>query len=522
LSSPNRDSSIAPASRAGGESITGVQAPAFKFAARHSSLRQPRQFARRNPMAVRVADSSEHSSLSVAERARRRITWRLMPFLLLLYFLAYIDRTNVGVTALDMKKSLGAGGLGFDDDIIGTGAGIFFIGYFLLEIPGTLIVERWSARKWIARIMISWGIIASMMGFIGTHWMNFSDNTTQFYVMRFTLGIAEAGFFPGIVVYLAHWFRYADRAKAKAFFMIGIPIATMLGVPLSRLIMEKVHWSGLEGWRWVFILEGLPSILLGFVTIFYLTDWPHQAKWLPEDEKKWLMDELERERREKLASGDDGIMQGLKTGLMNTKTILLAFIYLSIVTGFYGLTFFLPSIAKGMVPDSITKQTIIAAVPYAFGLAGMLLNSAHSDKSGERRWHTAWSMLFGSVALALSILSGDNVALAFAFLCLVGVGVHAYLPVFWTWPSRFMTASAAAAAVGLINSFGNLGGYVGPKIFGYLSLAYGTPHQVVVDGVTKTEIVPNYTPGKWFLVGCILLAGLLALLLKQTAKPMKG
>ncbi len=454
-------------------------------------------------MAVSVADSS----LPLAERARRRITWRLMPFLLLLYFLAYIDRTNVSITALNMKKSLDAGGLGFNDNIIGSGAGIFFIGYFLLEIPGTLIVEKWSARKWIARIMISWGIIATCMGFIGTHWMNFGDNVTQFYVLRFVLGMAEAGFFPGIVVFLTHWFRPEDRAKAKANFMIGIPIATMIGFPLSRLIMDHVHWAGYEGWRWVFILEGIPSVIFGIVTIFYLTDWPHEAKWLPEDEKQWITNELERERKEKQGSGEDNIWQGLKTGLTNPKTLLLAVIYICIVTGFYGLTFFLPSIARELVPgtsktDQLLKDYLIPAVPYLFGLVGMLLNSSHSDKTGERRWHTAWPILFGGVALALSILSGSNVIFAFTFLCMVGVGVHAYLPVFWTWPSRFLAASAAAAAVGLINSFGNLGGYFGPKVVGWLSVKTG-----------------NYASGQWFLVVCILVAGVLATFLKQPKKP---
>ncbi len=454
-------------------------------------------------MAVSVADSS----LPIAERARRRITWRLMPFLLLLYFLAYIDRTNVSITALNMKKSLDAGGLGFNDNIIGSGAGIFFIGYFLLEIPGTLIVEKWSARKWIARIMISWGIIATCMGFIGTKWMNFSDNVTQFYVLRFILGMAEAGFFPGIVVFLTHWFRPEDRAKAKANFMIGIPIATMIGFPLSRLIMDHVHWAGYEGWRWVFILEGIPSVIFGIVTIFYLTDWPHEAKWLPEDEKQWITNELERERKEKSVSGEDNIWQGLKSGLTNPKTLLLAVIYICIVTGFYGLTFFLPSIARELVPgtsktDQLLKDYLIPAVPYLFGLVGMLLNSAHSDKTGERRWHTAWPILFGGVALALSILSGSNVIFAFTFLCMVGVGVHAYLPVFWTWPSRFLAASAAAAAVGLINSFGNLGGYFGPKVVGWLSVKTG-----------------NYASGQWFLVVCILVAGVLATFLKLPKKP---
>jgi MFS transporter, ACS family, tartrate transporter len=449
-------------------------------------------------MAVSAAESIQ---LSVAESARRRITKRLMPFLLWLYFLAFIDRTNVGVAALDMKKPLSEGGLGFTDSTIGTGAGIFFIGYFLLEIPGTLIVERWSARKWIARIMISWGVIASLMGFIGHSWMNFGSNQDQFYALRFILGLAEAGYFPGIIVFLSHWFRYEDRAKAKSHFMIGLPIATMIGVPISRLIMENITWGGLEGWRWVFILEGIPSVIFGIVTLFYLTDWPSEAKWLPEDEKRWIMGELERERREMLAEGKDPLWGGIAKGLFHPKTLLLSAIYIFIVTGYYGLNFFLPSIAKGMVPDSTLKQTLIAAVPYAFGFAAMLFNSAHSDRTGERRWHTALPMLFGGIAMALSILSGDSHGLAFSFLCLVGIGIHAYLPVFWTWPSKFMAASVAATAIGLINSFGNLGGYVGPKVFGYLSDKTG-----------------SYVSGLWFLVVCILIAGLLAILVKPPVK----
>jgi len=449
-------------------------------------------------MAVSAAESTQ---LAVAERARRRITKRLMPFLLWLYFLAYIDRTNVSVAALQMKKPLGEGGLGFTDSIIGSGAGIFFIGYFLLEIPGTLIVERWSARKWIARIMISWGIIATLMGLISTPWMNFASNEDQFYVLRFILGLAEAGYFPGIIVFLSHWFRYEDRAKAKSHFMIGLPIATMIGVPVSRAIMENVNWGGWEGWRWVFILEGIPSVIFGVVTLFYLTDRPSEAKWLPEDEKQWIMGELERERREMLTTGKDPLWEGIVKGLMNPKTLLLSAVYIFIVTGYYGLTFFLPSITAKMKGTSVVTQTVITSLPYAFGLIAMLINSAHSDRTGERRWHTALPMLLGGIGLALAILSGDTLALVVTFLCLVGVGVHAYLPVFWTWPAKFMAASVAATAIGLINSFGNLGGYVGPKVVGYLSDKTG-----------------SYVSGLWFLVVCILIAGLLAILVKPPKK----
>ena len=448
--------------------------------------------------------TADHAALpdqSVATRARRRITWRLLPFLLLLYFLAYIDRTNVSIAALGMKKSLAEGGLGFNDDIIGTGAGVFFIGYFLLEIPGTLIVEKWSARKWIARIMISWGIVATLMGLIGTSWLNYTNEVRQFYLLRFILGIAEAGFFPGIIVYLAHWFRYLDRAQAKSQFMIGLPIATIVGVPLSRYILEKVQWYGLAGWRWVFILEGIPSIIIGIVVLFYLTDWPHEAKWLPEDEKRWITEELERERRDLQAGGKMTLWQEVGYALSKPKTILLCAIYLFIVTGYYGLMFFIPSITAKMKGTSVLTQTLVAMLPYVCGFFAMLWNAAHSDRTRERRWHTALPMLLGGVALVGSILAGDALALVVVFFVFMGIGVHAYLPVFWTWPTTFLTAAAAATAIGLINSIGNLGGYLGPKMVGYLSTQSG-----------------SYVSGMWFLAGCILLAGCLALWLKPPKK----
>jgi MFS family permease len=417
-----------------------------------------------------------------------------MPFLLLLYFIAFIDRTNVSVAALQMK-----GDLGFSDAIIGAGAGIFFVGYFLLEIPGSLIVENWSARKWIARIMISWGAVASLMGLIGTKWLNFTDLTSQFYGLRFILGAAEAGFFPGIIVYLSHWFRAEDRAKAKANFLIGIPIATIIGVPISQAIMHNINWLGWPGWRWVFILEGIPSIILGVVTLFILTDRPQQAKWLPDDEKEWIVNELARERAAKLASGNSSVYHGLVTAFKTPQTYLLAFIYLFVVTGYYGLTFFLPSITALMKGTSVTTQTIVTLLPYLCGFVTMLLNGAHSDRTGERKLHTIWSIWLGAAGMALSILSGDNVALTVTFLCLVGIGVHAYLPVFWTWPSALMTTSAAATAIGLINSVGNLGGYVGPKIVGQLSTSTG-----------------SYDNGLWFLAVCLLISGTLGLFLNNS------
>src|SRR5262245_40080712 len=223
--------------------------------------------------------------------------------------------------------------------------------------------------------MISWGVIASLMGFIGHSWMNFGSNQDQFYALRFILGLAEAGYFPGIIVFLSHWFRYEDRAKAKSHFMIGLPIATMISVPISQLIMNNITWGGLEGWRWVFILEGIPSVIFGVVTLFYLTDWPSEAKWLPEDEKRWIMNELERERSEMVVAGKDPLWEGIAKGLFHPKTLLLSAIYIFIVTGYYGLNSFLPSITAKMKGTSVVTQTIITSLPYVFGLVAMLINS---------------------------------------------------------------------------------------------------------------------------------------------------
>lgn len=423
------------------------------------------------------------------KRAQRRVAKRTMPFLVLLFLLAFIDRTNISVASLGMKKELG-----FTDEIIGFGAGIFFIGYFLLEIPGTLIVERWSARKWIARIMVSWGIIATLMGFIGLPFMGSSSTEGQFNVLRFVLGLAEAGFFPGVIVYLSHWFTYEDRAKAKSQFLIGIPLATIIATPLSRWIMENVEWMNLAGWRWVYILEGIPAVILGFVTWFYLTDRPHQAKWLPDDEKAALVAKLESEHQAKVKLGGGDIL----SGLVNPQVLLLSGIYLCAVTGMYGLTFFLPTILDQFKDTSITLQTLVSILPYALGLVAILLNGAHSDKTGERRWHTAIPLLAGGASMAMCAIFNQHLWLSVVGLALLGFSLYAYIPVFWTHPSSRLAASSAAVAIGLINSIGNLGGFFGPKFVGQLKDQTG-----------------SFSASLWFLSGCILLAGVLACFLKS-------
>lgn len=421
---------------------------------------------------------------NVALRTRRRVMWRFLPFLIFAYLLAYLDRANLSIAKLQMQ-----GDLGFTDQIIGFGAGVFFLGYFLLEIPGSLIVERWSARKWFARIMIGWGLVAGLTGLIGMPWFTAFSTRHQFYLARFLLGAAEAGFFPGVIVFLSHWFRFEDRARAKAWFMMTQPLAIVVGVPLSRWILENVHEHGLHGWRWVFILEGLPPIVFGVAALFYLTDRVHQSRWLRPAEKQWLMAELAREDRAKIAAGRVRIFDAFR----DPQTALLVAVLFLVVTSNQALLFFLPSITENLKELSVTTRTAMATTPYLFSIAGILLNGYLSSRTGERRWHTAGPILATSAVLACLILARSNVALMIAFLCLLGLIMQAWLPVFWTLPTAFLGQSAAAAAIGTINSFGNLGGFVGPYIFGYLRTVTG-----------------HYESGLWFITGCMLLSGLLA------------
>ncbi|MDP2983845.1 MAG: MFS transporter [Candidatus Latescibacter sp.] len=395
------------------------------------------------------------TSSPVAERARRRIMRRILPYLFILYVIAYIDRANVGMAGLEMSKALG-----FTAEVFGFGAGIFFIGYFLLEIPGSLIVEKWSARGWIARIMISWGIVAVGMGFIHT--------ATQFYVMRFLLGAAEAGFFPGIIVYLSHWFRSEDRAKAIAMFMAATPISFIIGSPISGLLLG-INWFHTDGWRWLFIIEGVPAIIFGIVTIFYLTDWPHQAKWLEADEREWITSELEREKQLKQKKHSYRIWEAFK----NRDVILLTGAYFLIVTSGYGLSLWLPVLVKKISGSSNVMVSLIVTLPFCFQLISMLLVGWSSDRTGERRLHTVVPMIALGIGLLLSAVLQNNVVLSVSMLCLAGAGLG-YLPCFWSIPTSFLTGATAAATIGLINSVGNLGGFVGPSVVGWLNTATGS------------------------------------------------
>src|SRR5467141_414632 len=412
----------------------------------------------------------------VAQRARRRIAWRLLPFLFLLYVIAFIDRMNVGAAALQMPRDLG-----FSDGVIGFGAGIFFLGYFLLEIPGALIVERWGARRWIARIMITWGMITVLMAFIHTE--------HQFYLVRFFVGAAEAGFFPGVIVYLTHWFRYQDRAKAVAFFYAANPISYIIGSPLAGLLLG-ISWLGLRGWRWLFIIEGIPAVLFGIITIFYLTDWPEKAGWLPADERSWITSELRREKEAKKRVHSYSIWEAFR----HRDVILLTLCYFCAMTGSYGIAFWLPTILKRLSGRSDLQVTLLAALPYVAAFITQQLNGWHSDRTGERRWHAAIPVFLCALALSLAVLNSSRPLVSIGLFILVGGSFYGFQPCFWAVPTLFLSESAAAASIGLINSVGNLGGFVGPLVMGYL--------------VGRTH---NFSAGLWYLVGSLIMSGILML-----------
>ncbi len=399
-----------------------------------------------------------------------------MPFLLVLYFLAYVDRTNVGIAKLGMQRELG-----FTDEAIGFGAGIFFAGYLLLEIPSTLLVERWSARIWIGRIMISWGLVATLMGFVQT--------ATQFYWLRLALGAAEAGFFPGVMVFLAHWFLPGDRARAKSLFLIAQPISQVLGLPLSRLIMENVTWGGLAGWRWVFILEGLPSIVFGVITIYFLTDWPREARWLTTEQREWLTAQIEGERTTKEAAG----RAGWAAPLRQPQIYLLAAVSFFAIAGNQSVTFFLPSIIDTLPAMSITARTAVTMLPFLCSFFGILVNGRLAGQAKERRWYVAAPLLLTAAGLAGAVAATGHPVLVMLFFCGAGFAAQAYLPAFWTVPSALLTKSGAAVAIGLITTIGGLGGLVGPWAFGYLRTTTG-----------------SFNAGLWVLVAFLAVSGLLA------------
>src|SRR3954468_4263377 len=418
------------------------------------------------------------------ETARSRIAWRLLPFLFLLYVANYLDRTNIAYATLGMK-----GDLGLSDSVFGTASGIFFIGYFALQIPGALLVERWSARRLLALTLISWGALTALTGLVRT--------PMELYGARFLLGAAEAGFFPGVIVYLSHWFIYQDRGRAVARFMSAIPIGFIIGGPIAGVILG-VHWLGITGWRWLFLFEGIPAILLGFATLFFLPDRPNDARWLRPEEREWITGRLAREKEAKAAAEKLTVWQTLRHPSVLILTAGLFFTY----SGGYAFWFWEPTMLQRFTGWTIMHVSWIGSVVFGAGLVGMLLLGWSSDRMRERRWHFAIPQLTAALALAAWFVLPHSNALLVLIFTLVGFGTVAYLPAFWALPSAFLTSSAAAAAVGFINCTASIGGFFGPKIIGDLSQRTG-----------------SFNTGFVFMIACWIIASLLVLLCPRERVP---
>jgi D-galactonate transporter len=382
----------------------------------------------------------------------RKVTWRLLPLLFLCYVLAYLDRVNVGFAKLQMQSDLG-----FSDTVYGFGAGVFFIGYFFFEVPSNLILERVGARIWIARIMILWGLLSSATMFV--------TGASTFYALRFALGVAEAGFFPGIILYLTYWYTRKHRARMVAIFMTAITLSGVIGGPISGLILARMSGvSGLAGWQWLYLLEGLPSVAVGLLVLSLLDDGPSKAKWLTEEQRELLLRRVREEEELKIAEGSRH--HRLTDAFRSGKLWLFALMYFCVVMGLYGISFWLPSILSDSMTSDPWRIGLLTAVPWAAAAVAMVLVGRHSDRTGERRWHTAVPALIAGAAFATSAIPGISALPGFLALTVATCGVMAAVSCFWSLPTAFLSGTAAAAGIAWINSLGNLAGYVSPFVVG--------------------------------------------------------
>ena len=416
----------------------------------------------------------------IEKRTLRRISWRIVPFIMLLYFIAYIDRVNIGFASLTMNRDLG-----FTASILGFGAGIFFWGYFLCEVPSNLILHKVGARMWIARVMVTWGLISACMAFV--------DSPTSFYVVRFLLGASEAGFFPGIILYLSYWFPARHRAGVTALFMAAAPISTALGSPISAALLEMNGLMELHGWQWMFILEAIPAVILGVVVFFYMTDRPELAKWLKDDERAWLVKTMNEEASNKAASANHSILRGLA----DLRVIALALIYFGTSAGLYTLGIWAPQIIKQLGVSSMTVG-FLNAIPPAVSVIAMVLWSRHSDRTGERTWHVILACLAAAVGLVIAGTASSVVGLI-AALTLVNVGISCAKPPLWSMPTMFLSGAAAATGIATINSIGNLGGFAGPVVIGWIKDQTG-----------------SFMGGLYFVAGLLVMSAALTLLLSRS------
>ncbi len=411
----------------------------------------------------------------IERRTVSKVSWRLLPLIVVIYFVAYMDRTNVGFASFGLNREFG-----FSAYLYGWGAGIFFLGYFFFEVPSNILLERAGARIWIARIMITWGLVAGGMAFIA--------GPASFLAMRFLLGVAEAGFFPGMILYFTYWFPRKYRARVVAALFLAVPGSNALTAVISGALLQLDGALGLHGWQWLFLLEAVPSILLAFVVLALMTDRPAKATWLAPDERRWLEETLEAERRSMVKAHGHFT---LRQALTDARVMALAAIYFTIVTATYGITFFMPPILKSLKLTD-WETGLATAVPYVVGTIGMVAWSWSSDRHNERRWHFVIAAL---VAAAGLIAAGPLLGSLWALVAMsvATVGLYGTKPAFWPLPAEFLSGTAAAGGIALINAIGNLGGFVGPYVLGWLKDATGT-----------------YEAGLYFLAGCALASAAIA------------
>lgn len=435
-----------------------------------------------------MADRTEQSEPDdIGKSALRKVSLRLIPFLFLLYVVNLIDRTNIGIAKLQMVDGKFPV---LSEEAYALGASLFYIGYLLFEVPSNLILLRVGPRVWMARIVVTWGLISSAM--------MFATGPVSFCALRVLLGFAEAGFFPGIILYLSHWYPTRFRARAVATFMTGGVIASIVGSPLSGLILKYLdQFAGLSGWQWVFLLEGLPAVVLGFVTLRYLTDRPTQARWLTESERTWLIEELDREK--KADAGHHG--HTLRAAFAEPRVWLLIAIYFTVAVGDNVYGFYAPTVLKGQFRDWSDSQIgFLTAVPSLFALVAMLSVGWHSDKTGERRWHVACSALVACCGWL--VLANSTSPWVFVLgMAITSAGMKSMLPTFWTLPTTFLSGTAAAGGIALINSLANLGGFFGPIVFSR----------------SKSE-AGSYSTGFFIMAGVLLVGGLLTLFVRTGSR----